>query len=162
MQGSPTRQRNKIKDRAGSLLSELPDYRLLTSIPGVGAINTMTILAEAGDLRRFRHHRQVLKFCGMDLATVQSGMFRGQSKISKYGNSRLRRVLWMADRPPSCSGPTVSGTISNATSRTTGITRIFGARPFRPSRPSWRAPFTPWSNSANPIRWPVSECKHSL
>ena len=31
----------------------------------------------------------------MDLATVRSGMFRGQSKISKYGNARLRRVLWM-------------------------------------------------------------------
>ena len=51
---------------------------------------------EAGDLRRFRHHRQFLKFCGMDLATVQSGMFRGQSRSSKYGNARLRRTLWMA------------------------------------------------------------------
>ena len=52
--------------------------------------------AVAGDLRRFRHHRQVLKFCGRDLATVQSGMFRGQSRISKYGNARLRRTLWTA------------------------------------------------------------------
>ncbi len=93
---SLTRQRNEIEDRAVSLLSELPDYRLLTTIPGVGPINALTILTEAGDLRRFRHHRQFLKFCGMDLATVQSGMFRGQSKISKYGNARLRRVLWMA------------------------------------------------------------------
>ena len=32
----------------------------------------------------------------MDLATVQSGMFRGRSKISKYGNARLRRTLWLA------------------------------------------------------------------
>ena len=56
----------------------------------------MTILAEAGDLRRFQHHRQFLKFCGLDLATMQSGTFRGQSKISKYGNARLRRTLWMA------------------------------------------------------------------
>jgi transposase len=30
---------------------------LLTTIPGIGPINAMTILAEAGDLRRFRHHR---------------------------------------------------------------------------------------------------------
>jgi len=30
------------------------------------------------------------------LATVQSGMFRGQSRISKYGNACLRRTLWMA------------------------------------------------------------------
>ncbi len=90
------RQRNAIEVRSVELLSGLPDYRLLTSIPGIGPINALTILAEAGDLRRFRHHRQFLKFCGMDLATVQSGMFRGQSKISKYGNARLRRTLWMA------------------------------------------------------------------
>jgi len=32
----------------------------------------------------------------MDLATVQSGQFRGRSKISKYGNARLRRTLWIA------------------------------------------------------------------
>jgi transposase len=93
---SLTRQRNEIEARSVELLSGLTDYRLLTSIPGIGPINAMTILAEAGDVRRFPHHRQFLKFCGMDLATVQSGMFRGQSKISKYGNARLRRTLWMA------------------------------------------------------------------
>lgn len=93
---SLTRQRNEIEARSIELLSGLTDYRLLTSIPGIGPINAMTILAEAGDVRRFPHHRQFLKFCGMDLATVRSGMFRGQSKISKYGNARLRRTLWMA------------------------------------------------------------------
>ena len=87
------RQRDEIEARAVELLSDLPDYQLLTTIPGIGPINAMTILAEAGDLRRFQHHRQFLKFCGRDLATMQSGTFRGQSKISKYGNARLRRTL---------------------------------------------------------------------
>jgi hypothetical protein len=41
------------------------------------------------------HHHQFLKFCGMDLATIQSGTFRGQTKLSKYGNARLRCILWM-------------------------------------------------------------------
>jgi transposase len=59
-------QRNQIEDRAVALLKDLPDYQLLTSIPGIGPINALTILAEAGDLRRFVHHRQFLKFCGMD------------------------------------------------------------------------------------------------
>jgi len=93
---SLVRQRDEIEARAVELLSDIPDYQLLTTIPGIGPINAMAILAEAGDLRRFRHHRQFLKFCGMDLATVHSGMFRGQSRISKYGNARLRRALWMA------------------------------------------------------------------
>lgn len=89
-------QRNEIENRAVELLKNNTDYQLLTSIPGIGPINALTILAEAGDLRRFQHHRQFLKFCGMDLATIQSGTFRGQTKLSKYGKARLRRTLWMA------------------------------------------------------------------
>ena len=89
-------QRNQIEARAVSMLADNPDYQLLCTIPGIGPINALTILAEAGDLRRFHHHRQFLKFCGMDLATIQSGTFRGQTKLSKYGNARLRRTLWMA------------------------------------------------------------------
>ncbi len=88
--------RNQIEARAVAMLKDNPDYQLLCTIPGIGLINALTILAEAGDLRRFQHHRQFLKFCGMDLSTIQSGMFRGQTKLSKYGNARLRRTLWMA------------------------------------------------------------------
>ena len=89
-------QRNHIEDRAIELHKDNPDYQPLTSIPGIGPINALTILAEAGDLHGFRHHRQFLKYCGMDLATIQSGTFRGQTKMSKYGNARLRCTLWMA------------------------------------------------------------------
>jgi transposase len=90
--------RNAIEARAVELLGDHPDYQLLRSIPGIGPVNALTVLAEAGDLRRFHHHRQFLRFCGMDLATVQSGLFRGRSKISKYGNARLRRTLWLASQ----------------------------------------------------------------
>jgi transposase len=89
-------QRTQIEARAVALLKDLPDYQLLTSIPGIGPINALTILAEAGNLRRFGHHQQFLKFCGMDLATIQSGTFRSQTKLSKYGTARLCRTLWMA------------------------------------------------------------------
>jgi len=66
------------------------------TVPGVGPITALTILAEAGDLRRFAHYRQFLKFCGMSLSTQQSGRFRGISRLSKYGNARLRTAFWMA------------------------------------------------------------------
>ena len=90
------RQRDEIERTAHAILSVNRDYQLLRMIPGIGPINALTILAEAGDLRRFKHHRQFLKFCGLDLATCQSGTFRGRTKLSKYGNARLRRTLWMA------------------------------------------------------------------
>jgi len=90
------RQRDVIEVEAEEMLKGQRDYELLKQIPGIGPINALTILAEAGDLRRFAHHRQFLKFCGLDLATHQSGAFRGQTKLSKFGNARLRRTLWMA------------------------------------------------------------------
>ena len=90
------RQRDAIEKHAHAALADNADYRRLRQLPGIGPIIAMTILAEAGDLRRFRHHRQFLKFCGLDLATHQSGQFRGQTKLSKFGNARLRRAFWMA------------------------------------------------------------------
>jgi len=89
-------QRDVIEQQAHTLLCEHPDYQRLRQLPGIGPIIALTILAEAGDLRRFQHYRQFLKFCGFDLARHQSGQFRGQCKLSKYGNARLRRAFWMA------------------------------------------------------------------
>lgn len=88
--------RDTIEKRADELLSSNQDYQRLRCIPGIGPIAALTILAEAGDLRRFSHCRQFLKFCGFDLATEQSGQFRGLSHLSKRGNARLRAVFWMA------------------------------------------------------------------
>ncbi|GGA82425.1 hypothetical protein GCM10011385_40790 [Nitratireductor aestuarii] len=90
------RQRNEIEAQADELLRHSQDYQLLRQIPGVGPIIALTIIAEAGDLRRFHHHRQFLKFCGLDLSTQQSGQYRGQTRLSKFGNARLRRALWIA------------------------------------------------------------------
>lgn len=86
----------EIEQIAKEKLITCPDYKALNTIPGIGPILALTILSEAGDLKRFKHYRQFLKFCGFDLCTHQSGYFRGQSKLSKYGNSRLRYAFWIA------------------------------------------------------------------
>jgi transposase len=65
-------------------LIEATDFRRLKTIPG------------AGDLRRFRHHSQFLNSCGLDLATQQSGHFRDQTKIAKFGNAGLLCAFWSA------------------------------------------------------------------
>lgn len=66
-----------IEHQADQALQAHPDYQRLHTLPGVGPILALTILAEAGDLRRFPHHRQFFKFCGFDLCMQQSGQFRG-------------------------------------------------------------------------------------
>ena len=77
-------------------LANQPDFRRLQTLPGIGPILALIILAEARDLRRFDHPRQFLKFCGFDLCTAQSGQFRGMTHLSKRGNARLRYAFWMA------------------------------------------------------------------
>lgn len=134
-------QRDEIEARAVKLLSALPDYKFLTTIPGIGPINTMNILAEAGDLRRFRHHQQFLKSCGMDLATVQSGMFRDQSRISKFGMRGFgARSGWQV-RLRCSSGQTAFGINSIATSQRIDTMLICVARPAPQSQPRRRAPY---------------------
>lgn len=81
-------QRDEIERLAHARLAEHVDYQLLRKIPGIGPINALTILAEAGDLRRFNHHREFLKFCGLDLATCQSGTFRGRTKLMALSMAR--------------------------------------------------------------------------
>lgn len=90
------RQRDLVESQVHAALADHSDYQRLRQIPGIGPITALTVLAEAGDLRRFGHHRQFLKFCGLDLATYQSGQFRGQTKLSKFGNARLRHAFWVA------------------------------------------------------------------
>jgi transposase len=90
------RMRESITQQAEIVLASNLDRRRLMTVPGVGPLTALTILAEAGDLRRFAHYRQFLKFCGMNLSTQQSGRFRGISRLSKYGNARLRMAFWMA------------------------------------------------------------------
>ena len=91
-----TKQREQLEKRAEMLLSDQPDYSLLRSLPGVGPVIALIILAESGDLRRFDHYRQYLNFCGFNLCSQQSGNRTGRYCLSKRGNARLRYAYWLA------------------------------------------------------------------
>lgn len=88
--------RKRLEEWAEEALAASEDFALLRTIPGIGPVLALIILAETGDLRRFGHHRQFLKFCGLDLAKSQSGASRGREKLSKRGNARLRYAFWLA------------------------------------------------------------------
>jgi transposase len=91
-----TLQRAQLEEQADTFLSYRADHQHLKSIPGIGSIIALIIIAESGDLRRFKHYRQYINFCGFSLSTIQSGQSKGNSKLSKRGCSRLRYAYWLA------------------------------------------------------------------
>jgi transposase len=69
---------------------------LLQTIPGVGLISALTIVAECGDISRFKHARALTAFAGLDPSVKESGQFKGtRNKVSKRGNRQLRQALYM-------------------------------------------------------------------
>ena len=68
---------------------------LLMSIPGIGYITAITILAEIGAINRFLTPKQLVAFFGVDPAVNESGKFKGDRvKMSKRGTRLGRRALY--------------------------------------------------------------------
>ena len=72
-------------------------YGLLLGIPGIGTVTAWTILAEVRDIRRFDSAKKVAAFAGVCPSLRQSGTsLNGPGKLSRQGNSTLRKALYMA------------------------------------------------------------------
>ena len=60
---------------------------------GVKFLTATTMVAEAGDLRRFDHPRQLMAFLGLVPSERSTGATRRQGGITKAGNVSARRAL---------------------------------------------------------------------
>jgi transposase len=68
---------------------------LLDSIPGIGETTAAALLAEVPEIKQYRSARQVAAFAGLVPRERQSGSsVRGRVRLSKIGNSRLRKALY--------------------------------------------------------------------
>ena len=74
------------------------DYReavgLLRCFRGV---DTMTVLAELGDVTRFGSARQLMSYLGLTPSEYSSGARQRRGPITKAGNSQVRRILVLLD-----------------------------------------------------------------
>ncbi len=93
------RQQKLVLDEMEGLLSE--DDRLaravdlLTSIHGVGNKTAFAIIGETDGLKLFTSRAQLIKYSGLDVVYKQSGTsVNGKTRISKKGNSRIRKALF--------------------------------------------------------------------
>jgi len=67
--------------------------QLLSTIPGVGPILSLTIISEIGDIERFGSARQLASFAGLVSTTSQSGDHCWHGHITRHGSPWLRWAL---------------------------------------------------------------------
>ncbi|MND70132.1 Transposase IS116/IS110/IS902 family protein [compost metagenome] len=78
--------------KESSVLKEATD--ILTSIPGVGLLTAITVLAETNGFEMIRNKKQLVSYAGLDIKEKQSGIsIQSKPTISKRGNRHLRKAL---------------------------------------------------------------------
>jgi len=80
------------------------DYRRCLSMPGIGPINAAALVA-AYNRGAFCSANAFIAYLGFDVRIRESGKFKGKRKLTKYGESELRRLLYCAAKPSRCYLP---------------------------------------------------------
>ena len=65
----------------------------LTALRGIDQIASMTVVAELGDITRFSRPPELMSFVGMTPSESSSGSRRRQGRLTKAGNTHVRRML---------------------------------------------------------------------
>jgi transposase len=89
------RTENQIQNH----IDKHPDLKqrcqLLESIPGIGKRTAAKLLAEIQDITQYQSARQVAAYAGLTPRNNRSGTIRGKTRLSKTGNARVRKALFL-------------------------------------------------------------------
>ena len=94
------KQITQIKEEMNVLVKQDKEVKksveLISSIPGVGTLTAVTVLAETNGFELIRNKRQLTSYAGFDVKEKLSGTsVKGKPKISKKGNRHLRKAMYM-------------------------------------------------------------------
>ena len=89
-------QIERLDDAVLAAAKGSPACRLLMSVPGVGPITALAFTATIDDPSRFAESRDVGAYLGLTSRRHQSGEMDDSGRISKYGDSLLRSLLYEA------------------------------------------------------------------
>jgi transposase len=94
------RQLARTEKRIEVLLEKDPALQekveqITSSIKGLGTKTVVTIIAETDAFSTINNQRQLTSYAGYDVVENQSGKRVGKTKISKKGNSHIRRAMHM-------------------------------------------------------------------
>jgi transposase len=71
------------------------EVRVLTGFKGIAYLTAATIISEMPDVRLFNKAEDWAAQAGMFPCRRQSGKWTGQTRMSKFGNAHVRRILYM-------------------------------------------------------------------
>lgn len=94
------KQESEIKADIERVVCKSPDLddeiKYMTSVPGVGRLTAVILLAETNGFELIRNKKQLASYAGLDVKERQSGTsIRGVSKISKRGNKHIRKAMYL-------------------------------------------------------------------
>ena len=84
-----------IKQHIASDTGVADRVKNISMIKGLATLSVATVLGETGGFELFTNYKQLVSYAGYDVVENQSGNRVGKTKISKKGNSRIRRILHM-------------------------------------------------------------------
>ena len=90
---------NNIISKLIELSKQTPYFTIIKSIPGIGDLICARLIAEIGDISRFKKPEQINAFIGVDPIIDQSGIKDGKHlHISKKGNKIARSIFFLIVR----------------------------------------------------------------
>ena len=88
---------NNIIAKMDELARRLPEFETVSNMSGVGNKIRARLIAEIGDVRRFKNSNCLIAYAGIDVPPFQSGQFIATNRrITKRGNKHLRKVGYEA------------------------------------------------------------------
>lgn len=85
--------RDTILTQMQELAKSLPEFSIIREMPCIGDTLAPRIIAEIGDIHRFKNKHSLIAYAGIDAPPYQSGSFNATERhISKRGNSYLRKT----------------------------------------------------------------------
>ncbi|HHY74363.1 MAG TPA: IS110 family transposase [Bacillus bacterium] len=88
-----------LTEQLVELVKTSVEYEWLSTVPGLGDITIVDLLAEIGSFSHYEDPRQLIKLAGLTLRENSSGLHKGQKRISKRGRRKLRALLFRVMMP---------------------------------------------------------------
>lgn len=87
-------QSDLARERLITLGKQTKEFEYIISVNGIGEQSTSQLIAELGDLSRFKDYKQINAYCGLEPSIYQSGKAFYNGKITKAGNPFARKVIF--------------------------------------------------------------------